>query len=123
MGQAKNRGTRDDRIADALEEQNLKIEEVRKNLNLPEDSKFCGFLVHLVERDEFLSEITTSPVKTTRKFIGTPEAAYRFANFADAHKWIRQSKSEIVVGLFDIGDKLLVAQLKDYPANVSKTFH
>lgn len=123
MGQAKNRGSREDRIAAALEEQNRKIEEVRKGLDLPEDSKFCGYLVHIYESDEFLHEIDDSPAATKRLFVKTPELAYRFTNFMDAYKWVRPIKGETVVGLFDIGEKFLVAQLMDDPASTSETLH
>lgn len=113
MGQAKNRGSRDQRIADALEEQNRKIEEVRKGLEIPDDAKFCGFLVHIHELDEFLHRVDDLKGATKRAFVKTPEMACRFSTFMDAHKWVRPEKGETVVGLFDLGEQLMVAQLMD----------
>lgn len=123
MGQAKSRGSRDQRIAEALEEQNRKIEEVRKGLSLPDDTKFCGFLVHIYESDEFLHEIDASVAMTKRTFVKIPELAHRFENFNDAHKCVRPAKGETVVGLFDLGEKYLVAQLMDDPSSAGDTLH
>jgi len=121
MGQAKSRGSRDQRIAEALREQNRKIDEVRKGLSLPAGSIFCGFLVHIYETDEFLHEIDASAALTRRAFTKTPELARRFDNFNDAYKCVRQERGEAVVGLFDLGDKYLVAQLMDDPSSVGES--
>ena len=113
MGQAKNKGSLEDRIAKALAEQYRKIDEVRKGLEIPDDAKFCGFLVHIEELDEFLHQIDDQRGITKRAFVKTPDMACRFSTFMDAHKWIRSEKGEKVVGLFDLGEQFLVAQLMD----------
>jgi len=51
MGQAKQRRSREERIKHAqerkLEGKRITIKEAKKRLNLPEDSEFKGYVIHL----------------------------------------------------------------------------
>lgn len=52
MGQAKQRGARADRVAESLGLKQRKIEDVKKDLGLPEDAEFCGYVIHIQDKDE-----------------------------------------------------------------------
>lgn len=59
MGQAKQRGTAEQRAQQAREKrreglQPVDIDELRAAHNVPADANFVGFVVWLRERDEFL---------------------------------------------------------------------
>lgn len=108
MGQAKQRGARADRVAESLGLKQRKIEDVKKDLGLPEDAEFCGYLIHIQDKDEFLHDIIDTPSLTQHIFAKTPELAKRFEVFNDAYELARSEKGEIVVGMFDLGKQLFV---------------
>jgi hypothetical protein len=55
MGQAKQRGIRDQRIADALGLREIPLSDVKKEYGIAEDSEFLGYGVHIERSDEFLA--------------------------------------------------------------------
>lgn len=111
MGQAKNRGNREERIAHLLEEQSQKVDEVRKSLELPDDARFCGFLVYAAAAKKFLQQTDDARTAARRAYGDAPDLGYRFETFLAAFKQARTEHGESVVGLFDLGDRLVVAQL------------
>ena len=111
MGQAKQRGARADRVTEALGLKQINLDELRKKLNLPEDAEFCGYLVHIEAKDEFLASIEETASATHRIFAKTPELAKRFDEFIDAYDVARAEKGEIVVILFDLGKQFYVSAL------------
>ena len=100
--------TGSDAIAFSVGLRKLSIDELKKNLGLPSDAIFCGYLVHIEDKDEFLAFIEETDLATKRAFVGNPEDAQRFDEFGDAFKVARKDKNEIVVGLFDLGKQLYV---------------
>jgi hypothetical protein len=108
MGESKRRGSREERIAQSLGLEQQKLDDLIKKLGLPENAEFCGYLIHVVDRDEFIHEIDDTPHLTNRIFVKTPELAFRFDDFWEAHKYTRLDKGEIIVGLFDVGDQLII---------------
>lgn len=61
MGQAKQRGSLDDRIAEAkqqkLVEERITINEAKCRLGLPDSAEFQGYVIHLYDEDEFVSRV------------------------------------------------------------------
>lgn len=108
MGESKRRGSREDRIAESLGLKKRKLDEVKKELGIPEDAEFCGYLIHRADKDEFIQTIEDTPLMVKRAFVNTPELAMRFGHYGDAHQFTRPEKGEVVVGLFDIGSQFIV---------------
>lgn len=109
MGQAKNRGEREERIARAHGLRQLNLNDVKKKYGLSEDAKYLGYAVHLEESDEFLLELVDTPSQTTRKWAKTPELAKRYERFNLALDDASKCSGAIVVGMFDTGAQILVA--------------
>ena len=81
MGQAKNRGSLEDRIKQSQEKQDnfygskATIEEIIKGLDLPADSKAIGYVIHLPEKDEFVATINDNNISFSVAYARTPELA------------------------------------------------
>jgi hypothetical protein len=103
---------KDDAISLSLGLKKVEIKELKMELGLPENAEFCGYLVHIVKPDEFLAHYEETPQITKRAFSKTPDMALRFKTFSEAFKVARKSKNEIVVGMFDVGNQLLVFNIE-----------
>lgn len=108
MGESKRRGSKQERVEQALESKKRKLDEIRGKLGLPENAEFCGYLVHSVDKDEFVHSIEETTMVVKRAFAKTPELAMRFDHFWDAYKYAKEDKGEIVVGLFEVGGEFIV---------------
>lgn len=113
MGQAKQRGARADRVAEALGLKKRNLDELKKEFGLPDDAEFCGYIVHIEDKDEFLASINETSIAIERTFAKTPELAKRFDEFIDAYDVARADKGEIVVILFDVGNQFHVFTLNN----------
>jgi hypothetical protein len=111
MGQAKSRGGREQRVAEALKLVEMQLSEVKKNYGLPADAEFLGYGVHIEKSDEFLAEYLDEGEITRKVWAKTPELAKRFVSIADAHDVSKNCKGSIVVGMFDTGDQIFVANI------------
>lgn len=109
MGQAKSRGSKEQRIADALGLKQRSLADIKKEYGLPESAEFLGYGVHNVERDEFLAQFEETPATTKRAWAKDPQLALPYGEFAEAYEVSRKCKVAIVVGMFDIGDQIYVA--------------
>lgn len=109
MGQAKQRGNRDERIAKALGLREVSLSDIKKEYGLSEDAKFLGYGVHLEKADEFLAAFDESRDVTRKAWAKTPEAALTFQSIADAHDVSKACAGSIVVGMFDTGNQIFVA--------------
>lgn len=108
MGESKRRGSREERIAGAVEQRKRKLDEIKKELGIPEDAEFCGYVIHHKENDEFIQAIEDTPLIVKRAFVKAPEEAMRFGRYLDANQFVRPEKGESVVGLFDVGSRFVV---------------
>ena len=91
MGQAKNRGSFEQRMSQAkaerealaerlgLEKRTLK--EIKADLGVPDDAQFHGYAVHDPVRDEFLSSYSDARDAVTRQWVARPEGAKCFDDF------------------------------------------
>jgi|JI10StandDraft_1071094.scaffolds.fasta_scaffold1622052_2 hypothetical protein len=111
MGQAKQRGTRDQRIAEALGLREISLSEVKKEYGLAEDADFLGYGVHIEKSDEFLALFEISDEIEKKAWAKTPELALKFDSIADAHDASKACKGSIVVGMFDVGEQIFVATI------------
>lgn len=109
MGQAKQRGNRDERIAKALGLREISLSAIKKEYGLSEDAEFLGYGVHLEKSDEFLAAFDESLDVTRKAWAKTPEAALTFQSIADAHHVSKECAGSIVVGMFDTGSQIYVA--------------
>lgn len=108
MGKAKQRGTRDERIANVLGLREVSISEIKKEYGLSDDAVFLGYGVHLEQADEFLAVFDVSSAITRRAWAKTPEAALTFRSISAAHEASKACAGSIVVGLFDTGPQIFV---------------
>lgn len=111
MGQAKNRGSREERIAESLGLQQRSLADIKKQYGLPDTAEFLGYGVHLPEPDEFLATFEESAGATKKAWSKDPQAALMADSFADAYETSRKCRGSIVVGMFDLGDQIYVAQV------------
>lgn len=84
------------------------LEDIKKKLGLPEDAIFCGYLVHIKQKDQFLSTVMETASVSQRNFVRTPELAQRFNEYGEAYNIARPENNEKIVGLFDSGTQLYV---------------
>jgi len=81
MGQAKNRGSHQERVQQATERKDdfygeeISIDEVRKQLNLSNEYQFSGYVIHLPEKDEFVGMITDNDMLFGVGYVRTPDVA------------------------------------------------
>jgi hypothetical protein len=114
MGQAKQRGTAEQRAQAAREErraglQPVDIDVLRAEHGVPAEAKFVGFVVWLRERDEFLVLLEETPSMTKRAYGRAVEAAVQFPTWDDAVPHADASKHPaIVAAAFDLGKQMFV---------------
>lgn len=81
MGQAKKRGSFEDRVKQAQEAndnfygQKSSIEDVRKALDLPDDAQALGYVIHLPDPDEFVSDLVDNNEIFSVLYTKLPELA------------------------------------------------
>jgi hypothetical protein len=111
MGQAKKRGTREQRIAESLGLRQRPLTDIKKEHGLPDSAEFLGYGVHLPEPDEFLTKFDDDGYMTKKLWAKDPQLAIHYKGFADAYDVSRKCAGSIVVGMFDFGDQIYVAQV------------
>jgi len=114
MGQAKQRGTAEQRAQQAREKRRegllpIDISELRAAHNVPEEAEFVGFVVWLRERDEFLVRLEDTPALTKRAYGPVVDAAVRFPTWEDAAPHAEASKHPaIVAAAFDMEKRMFI---------------
>ena len=111
MGQAKRRGSKEQRIADA---QNRKLEQLGVNevniaklladQGLPDDCEMLGYIIYLEERDEFLAAFEDDELATRASYAKTPEHALRIHDMNEVlriSQWVGKKHDVTVSLLFD----------------------
>lgn len=83
-------------------------DELKKKLGLPQEATFCGYLVHISQKSQFLFTVMETASVCQRSFVKAPELAQRFNEYGEAYNMTRPENDEKVVGLFDLGTKLYV---------------
>lgn len=114
MGQAKQRGTAEQRTQQAREKRReglrpVDIDELRTTHNVPVDAEFVGFIVWLRERDEFLVHVEELPGLTKRAYGSVVDNAVLFPTWDDAVLHTDVSKHPaIVAAAFDMGNQMFI---------------
>lgn len=109
MGQAKQRGTRDQRLAQKLGLVERTLDDLKNQLNIPAEAEFLGYGIHLEASDEFLSKFDENPGVTQKIWAKTPELAMLFMDFSGAYNMARKCPGSVVVGIFDSESQVWVA--------------
>lgn len=114
MGQAKQRGTAEDRAEKARARQRegrqpIDIDVLRKEQGVPDEAEFVGFIVWLRERDEFLAYLQDLPDRIERGYGRLVDNAVRFDTWDAAAPHADASKhTATVAAAFDLGSKIIV---------------
>lgn len=114
MGQAKQRGTAEQRAQEARDKRReglepIDIDDLRAQHGVPADAKFVGFVVWLRERDEFLVFLDETPAMTKRAYGKAVETAVRFNSWDDAAPHAAASKhTATVAAAFDLDKQMIV---------------
>lgn len=110
MGETKRRGAKGQRIEQALDEHKpVSTDQVKMELGIPNEADLIGYVVHLPESDEFLSQIEDTSDLIHRTWAKTPELALRYEDFHKAKFEVeRYGKGSVVALLFDLDDQMMV---------------
>lgn len=95
----------------------LKIDEKRliKEMNLPKETKFLGYAIHLIESDEFLVNYQHNEMLVNMWWTTLPEAAKHFQSLKKAEKIKKKIKPEATIAwLFDTGPNIVATQPENY---------
>ncbi|EKU57323.1 MULTISPECIES: hypothetical protein [Acinetobacter calcoaceticus/baumannii complex] len=88
MGQAKQRGSLESRIAQAkqqkLDGERITIQEARRRLQLPDNAEFLGYVIHLYDQDELVGKIDENDVAINRVYVKIPDLAQIFDSVEEA---------------------------------------
>lgn len=107
MGESKRRGSREQRVADAVAQKKNRLDEIKQQLGIPQEAEFLGYLIRHAENDAFVQEIEDTPLLVKRAFVKAPEEAMRFARYLDANQFVRPDKGEAIVGLFSLDQQFV----------------
>ncbi|RGD92582.1 hypothetical protein [Acinetobacter sp. SWAC57] len=111
MGQAKNRGSLRERIAQAqqekLEGERITIEEAKRHLDLPDTAEFLGYVIHLYDEDEFVGKVEETEMAINRIYVKIPDLAQIYETAEDAvNEALKIDKYRLLVCmLFKVNDK------------------
>ena len=110
MGEARNRGTAAQRIAEAHERMTLEVERARKDMGYDESAKFCGFVIYVPETDDYLGKVKQTKDATLWGYVRSPENALKYEDPLRAHIVASELAKRAVVGvMFDLGSQFGVA--------------
>lgn len=114
MGQAKQRGSLEERIAQAQQEkldgENITIEEAKRRLELPETAEFLGYVIHLYDRDEFLGSVKETALGINRTYVKIPDHAKIYGSAEEAvSDALKIDKYRLLVCvLFEVDNKHMI---------------
>ena len=114
MGQAKNRGSLRERIAQAqqekLEGERITIEEAKRHLDLPDTAEFLGYVIHLYDEDEFVGKVEETEMAINRIYVKIPDLAQIYETAEDAvNEALKIDKYRLMVCvLFEVDNKHMI---------------
>lgn len=114
MGQAKQRGSLQERIASAqqqkLEGERITIEEAKSRLELPDNAEFLGYVIHLYDQDEFVGKIEENDLAINRVYVKIPDLAQIFGSVEEAiDEALRIDKYRLLVCLlFEVDNQHII---------------
>ena len=87
-----------------------KVQDVIKELGLPEDTKFLGYVIHLPNEDEFVGILDVKKDMTKRAFCKTPHHAKVYKDYKKAERALKHVNQLTQVNLlFDSRDQYFVS--------------
>lgn len=114
MGQAKRRGSLDERMAQAqqemLEGERVSIKEAKRRLELPDTADFLGYVIHLFDQDEFVGKVDETVLSINRIYVKFPDLAKIYVTAEDAiNEALKIDKYRLLVCmLFKVNDNYMV---------------
>ena len=85
----------------------IDLEELKNEFELPDETKFVGYAIHLQSSDEFLHNYKDSPDATLMTWSQTPVNAKKFHSLKKVTRIKNDIKPEArVVWLFDMGNQI-----------------
>lgn len=108
MGQAKQRGTRDQRAAQKKGQVERSIEETKRRIGIPDEAKFIGYAVHLEEADEFLASFEEDLDATKKLWSKRPQDAL-IMTFEKCYETHRKCQNSVVAALFETDTQIFAA--------------
>ena len=114
MGQAKQRGSLQERIAQSQQEkldgEHITIEEAKRRLELPDTAEFLGYVIHLFDQDEFVGKVDETVLSINRIYVKFPDLAkiYETAEDAINEASIIDKYRLLVCMLFKVNDKYMI---------------
>lgn len=117
MGEAKRRGTREQRIQQSFDKyQAGSIDELKAAAEVPAHAEFLGYVVHLPKSDEFMAlQVDQDGVEVTG-WTPLPGAAARFGfkeGVAAVRSVARDDRDTVLAHLWDLGDQYYVTFERD----------
>lgn len=107
MGESKRRGSREERVAVAVEQRKQKQDAIKQQLGIPQEAEFFGYVIHHIENNEYVQAIEDTPQVIKRAFTKLPEEGMRFAKYLEANQFVRPERKERIVGLFRLHDEFV----------------
>lgn len=90
MGEAKNRGSKQERIEQALHTYKpTSTDEIKRQMGLSEDCSFLGYVIHLPKTDEFLAKFEDDEYSTSKIWAAIPDLAIQYQDFHEAVKVLK----------------------------------
>jgi len=114
LGQAKQRGSLEERIAQAqqeiLEGEKVTIEEAKRRLELPNSAEFIGYVIHLYDQDEFVGKVEETELSINRVYVKIPDLAQIYETAEDAvNEALKIDKYRLLVCmLFEVNNKHMI---------------
>lgn len=114
MGQAKQRGSLEERITQAqqeiLEGEKVTIEEAKRRLELPNSAEFIGYVIHLYDQDEFVGKVEETALSINRVYVKIPDLAQIYETAEDAvNEALKIDKYRLLVCmLFEVNNKHMI---------------
>ena len=114
MGQAKQRGSLEDRMVQAqqemLEGEYITIDEAKRRLELPDTAEFLGYVIHLYDEDEFVGKVEETKMAINRIYVKIPDLAQIYETAEDAvNEALKIYKYRLLVCmLFEVDNKHMI---------------
>ncbi|HAV5546679.1 TPA: hypothetical protein JI101_07450 [Acinetobacter baumannii] len=114
MGQAKQRGSLEERIAQAyqtkLDGERVTIDEAKLRLGLPNTAEFLGYVIHLYDKDEFVGKVDETETVINRVYVKIPDLAKIYDAVEDAvNEALKIDKYRLLVCLlFEFNNKHMI---------------
>ncbi len=92
----------------------MEVKKLIEEMNLPEQTKFIGYAIHLQKEDEFLLNYEDKKYIVNMWWTKSPEIAKKFKSIKKAEKTKNKIKPEAnIVLLLDTGTQIYAALPKD----------